>query len=130
MTARSLGRSLVRSTVKPGVQVVLVALVLVGCAANASGGVIDGWPVGPRADCSKLDCGAYIRAANGALQRRDPDRPSVVDVTLYAEGDSAPLRTTPCCSVAVFTLANGSVKAIGVGKNILGDIIVTQDFGP
>ena len=111
--------------------VLLIAVWIAACVGpGAEGQVIDGWPIGPRADCSTTACQEHLREAADALARRDGPHPQIVDVSLYQEGAGAAARTTRCCGVAVFTLADSTMRAIGVGKNIAGDLIVTVDYGP
>ena len=113
-----------------------LSILLVACGGPArspsvvEGQIVDGWPIGAAADCSKVDCPAYLEAATKALGTRDAGHPGIVGVALREEVGGAMMRTTPCCHVAVFELADGSVSAIGVGKNMLGDLIVTVERGP
>ena len=106
---------------------VVLAAIVIGCV-SVQGETIDGWTVGTAANCAP-DCARFVDAATTALDRREPGHAAVASVTLYEEMN-APGRTTPCCEVAVFTLIDQNVYAIGVGWNILKDVVVTIDHGP
>jgi hypothetical protein len=87
--------------------------------------LIDGWPVGDAIDCAtRTDCALLLGLASEALDNRRPDHADVVAASLHAEG----LHTDPATgdrfimtrsgggpSIAVFELADGTVRAIGVG---------------
>lgn len=107
--------------------VVGAALLVGACSlppATASP-VIDTWPIGDQYQCSGGDarCAALVPAAIKGLDRWRPGHADVVTVKLHREGillDALgnPIlltRSGDCCSVAVFQLAGGEVRAIGVG---------------
>lgn len=119
--------------------IVLVALTLVGCSTNVGDPVVDGWPIGRELSCdADARCPELLATANDALDQRDLGHAAVVKVTLHAEGTimdangSRILQTRSggCCAVALFELADASVKAIGVGAVGVDPTIRAFDYGP
>ncbi len=85
---------------------------------------IDTWPIGELTDdCGRESCAAMIAAARSGLDRRDPGHPEVSRVEIHLLGTvvDAQGRTILFVTsggpqrVAVFDLADGSRRAIGVG---------------
>lgn len=129
--------------------IVALATVLVGCGSGADR-VVDGWPIGAELDCSteligrvpKVPCDVqfrtFIRAATDAIDRRDPGHPAIVRVTLHQQSTTAvdafgheiTRTTTGTIHVARFDLADGSVRAIGIGILGIGPDLWTGDYGP
>jgi hypothetical protein len=123
---------------------ILVAAILTGCSffvddPIVGDPVIDGWPVGPEASCAQdQGCPVLLDTATIGLSRRDPGHPAIVAVTLHREGTLLDAngnqilmkRSGGCCSVARFELADGSVKAIGVGYPGISDTPMAFDYGP
>lgn len=101
--------------------IVLVAA-LAGCGSQ-TGETIDGWPLGPAAKCSgdqATYCARPIAAAREELDRISPGHAPIVGVELFdeakvdAQGSFVLVQSVPI-DVARFQLADGSVRAIGVG---------------
>lgn len=121
-----------------------LATAMAGCGTNArldsSGnvrGVIDGWGIGEPFDCTDADpqrpCSVLLPLAQQALDNRDPFHARVVAGRLYEEGPDSHgnlvTRSTPFL-VAVFQLADGSARAIGVGYPGVSTTPMTLPFGP
>lgn len=134
--------------VSPGATAFLLVaglgLALVGCGTNAhvdsSGnltGVIDGWGIGQPFSCTDADperpCSTLLPLARQALDSRDPFHPTVVGERLYQEGPDGNgnlvTRSTPFL-IAVFQLADGSARAIGVGYPGVSTTPMTIPLGP
>ena len=101
--------------------------------------VIDGWPVGRVMDCNRdATCADLAAAATAGLARRDPGHPAIVTLTLHDEGrvvneDGEQVlftRSGSCCSVARFALADGTVRAIGIGYPGISREPSAIDYGP
>jgi hypothetical protein len=118
-----------------------LALIAIAAAACARAGdpVVDGWPIGPQRDCERHDdCHALLVLATAALDRRDPGHAAIVNVTLHNEGAIVDAsgntilmtRSGACCSVARFELADGTVRAIGVGYPGVSKEPIALDYGP
>jgi hypothetical protein len=123
----------------------LLGLLLTACGlvtSPADGSVIDGWLVGPPARCEdrvirtennvEVDrgrCADLVAAAAKALDDRDPGHAAVAAMRLHERRWPA----NTCCGlqyVAVYTLVDGSVKAIGVGWPGVATYPYTIPFGP
>ena len=110
----------------------MVAAALVGCATVQPGTLVDGWSVGEQKTCAVGDerCVALLPEATRGLDRRDPGHPPITAATLHEEGGYPgkngevllSVRSGGCCDVALFQLADGSVRAIGVGYPGISDI--------
>jgi hypothetical protein len=118
---------------------VLLAVVmsLAGCSTSVSDVEVDGWHVGPETSCDAVArCADLLVVAGEGLDRRDPGHAAVVKVTLHDEGPEVDatggrvVRSGPCCDVALFELADGTVKAIGVGQVGISPGIQAFDYGP
>lgn len=115
-----------------------IAAILAILASCASPTVVDGWPIGPEADCQGANaarCEALIDAATDAFARRDPGHPLVVRVALHNEGPIVDPVGNPILMtrsvlflVARFILADGTVRAVGVADSPGGP--VTLPNGP
>jgi hypothetical protein len=115
---------------------VLIAIATAGCAAQPA--TVDGWPIGPLFDCSKVPqgyCDRLLAAARDRLDVRDPAHAVVLAGELHDEGTNVdalghPILMTKSIelSVARFVLADGSLRAIGVADWPSGPIVV--DRGP
>ena len=101
--------------------------------------MIDGWPIGSESSCIASErCPELLATARTGLDDRDPGHAAVVKVELHTEGvtvdaDGNVILTTRsggCCSVARFELADGSVKAIGVGFPGVSTTPMAFDYGP
>lgn len=119
-----------------------LTLAAVACQPVASGQVIDGFAIGNRYDCWELgstetaECRAYIPVATAALDRRDPGHAPIVSVALheqlYVGEDGVPrlaVCSGGCMSVAVFRLADGSLRAIAVGTPGIATEPMAVDYG-
>jgi hypothetical protein len=124
--------------VRLAVAVALLTTAISGCAFDASDPVVDGWPIGPEGFCTTMKCRALLDTAQIGFDRRDPEHPAVVRVVLHDEGMVVDehgnrmlvMRSGSCCSVARFELADGSVRAIGVGYPGVSRTPVAVDYGP
>jgi hypothetical protein len=116
--------------------VLIVALaILAGCTSPA---VVDGWPMGPEADCQAAkaaECQRLKEAATDDFARREPGHPVIVSVTLHDEGPIVDALGNPILMtrsvfffVARFVLADGTIRAIGVADSPGGP--VTLPAGP
>jgi hypothetical protein len=106
---------------------VLLAATLLGCglARATPSPVIDGWPVGPALGCTPDDrCPELLAAARAGFEERDPGHPAIEAMVLHREGTEVDpttgatilrARSGGPVHVAVFTLADGTVRALGVG---------------
>jgi hypothetical protein len=123
----------------------LLAIFVAGCDALGlgpdSGSVIDGWLVGPPTACqdavvyandvevARGRCVDLVATAGKALDRRDPGHPIVVAMQLR-QRLSPPNTAGGLQYVAVYTLADGAVRAIGVGWPGVATTPYTIDYGP
>jgi hypothetical protein len=108
-----------------------VLAILAGCASPT---VVDGWPIGPEADCQgakAAQCQRLIEAATEAFARRDPGHSVVVSVTLHDEapmvdplGNPILMTRTVLLYVVRFSLADATVRAIGVGESPGGPVTI------
>jgi hypothetical protein len=90
-----------------------------GCGGELPGPsrpVINGWPIGDRAECSSGGCEDSIEVATEALDSGHPGHPEVVDASLYST--AGPLTTSVAYSVVVFRFVDGTYRAIGVGVGV------------
>lgn len=122
--------------------VAMAVLALAGCDLVSSGpvAVVDGWPIGRERPCAIGDarCTDLMPVAINGFDRRDPGHAPIVRATLHDEGTMIDAqgnhilmtRSGACCSVALFELSDGSVRAIGVGYPGVSDIPVAIETGP
>jgi hypothetical protein len=120
-----------------------LAVLVAACAGNpAGGGVVDGWLVGPptvcqdrviytdnNAEVARGRCVDLLAAAAQALDHRDPGHPTVLAMQLH-ERRHPPNTAGGLAYVAVYSLADGSVRAIGVGWPGVATTPFTIDYGP
>jgi hypothetical protein len=107
-------------------------------ACSGSVDRVDGWPIGPPADCggpAAVSCERMTKAATSALDARDPGHAAIASVRLFEEGaitnalGQRVLMTRSLeMQVAEFVLADGSSKAVGVADWPSGP--VTVPYGP
>ena len=132
-------------TQRVAIAIEVLAVVLAGCSALGSisgdGSVIDGWLVGPVTTCqdrvvtadnvevARGRCVDLVAAAAKALDDRDPGHPAVVGMQLH-ERRRPPDVTGGLGYVAVYTLADASVRAIGVGWPGVATTPYTIGYGP
>ena len=122
---------------------VLILLLLAGlvaaCGPAGADRVVDGWPIGERLECSTAECESYLPVAEAGLRRRDFGHAEIVDSALHKQGtyelengDSyLPVCSGGSCpAVAVFTLSDGSTRAIGVGSPGIGTDVMVSNWGP
>ena len=103
--------------------VAILQLIVAGCTFGPDR-VVDGWPIGPAVDCAgagAASCDRLITAATAELERRDPGHPAIQRAALHDEapardalGHTILLTRTLSLSVALFALADGSERAVGV----------------
>ena len=128
-----------------------VLIGLIATMAAACGGlgrtssgeqVIDGWLVGPATACqdrvirdennvevARGRCEDLVAAATTALDHRDSGHPTVMSMQLHLRL-SPPDRIGGLQFVAVYTLADASVRAISVGWPEVATYPFTIDYGP
>jgi hypothetical protein len=124
-----------------------LAILVAGCggvqtSARDSTSVIDGWLVGPLTVCQdrvvhdendveirRGRCVDLVAAAAKALDHRDPGHPAVVAMQLH-QRQRPPNTGGGLQYVAVYSLADGSVRAIGVGWPGVATTPLTIDYGP
>lgn len=118
------------------IAVAAVAGVAMGCGTGtvvADGSVIDGWTLGASYACTDIDpqrpCSAMLPFAQRRLDRRDPGHLPVVASELRSEGPNHPTHTG-LRYIAVFTLSDGSRKAIAVMYPEVATYLWTIDYGP
>jgi hypothetical protein len=98
---------------------------------NRTTATYDGWRVGaletcplyptlpspPSTELSNSECEANLAAWLGVgrdgFDRRDPNHAPIVRATLH-DLDTSTFHSARCCEVAVFELADGSIRAIGI----------------
>lgn len=124
----------------------LIAILAAACGGlgrtSSSDRVIDGWLVGPATTCqdrvirdannvevARGRCDDLVAAATTALDHRDPGHPTAISMQLH-QRLSPPDRVGGLAFVAVYTLADGSVRAIGVGWPEVATYAYTIDYGP
>jgi hypothetical protein len=109
-------------------------------ACGGQGSIVDGWGIGAPYTCGantdpdpECPCAALLPLAGHALDRRDPGHAPVVEAQLHEEGPDAAgspvIRSSPFL-VAVFRLADGSTRAIGVGYPGVSTEPMALDYGP
>lgn len=119
-----------------GLAAIAVAVVVAGFAfasgtGAVEGSVIDGWRIGSAFTCVDSDpdrrCSALLPVARSRLDERDPGHLPVVASELRNEQVHA---RTSILYIAVFKLADGSLKAIGVWYPGVSIQPGTLDYGP
>lgn len=118
----------------------LAAVLVTACQLFVRGDpVVNGWPIGPEVPCSaEARCLVFLATATAGLDVRDPGHPAVVTSTLHTEGatfDANGNRLLYTSSGALyvvvrFELADGSVKAIGVGAAGPDPTVRAFNYGP
>lgn len=110
-------------------------------SAPANGSVIDAWLVGPPTVCQdrvvyaknveveRGRCVDLVAAAAKALDHRDPGHPTVLAMQLH-QRRWPPNTAGGLQYVAVYSFADGSVRAIGVGWPGVATTPYTIDHGP
>lgn len=117
------------------IAVMALAVVLLGCGTSpvTEGSTIDGWSVGAAYTCIDTDperpCSALLPFAQKRLDQRDPGHLPVIASELRWQGPDHPTHTG-LFYIAVFTLADGSHKAIAVTYPEVATYLWTQDYGP
>jgi hypothetical protein len=98
--------------------------------------IVDGWPIREPMSCVPEErCAELLELAARRLDRRDQDRAAVVEAVMHYEGmilddHGSWLNThTGRVYVARFELADGSVRAIGVGFPGVSDTPIAYDYG-
>jgi hypothetical protein len=123
-------------------RIAALAILMAGCGGvPADGRVIDGWLVGAPTECEdrvvyandveveRGRCVDLVAAAANALDHRDPGHLPVVAMQLH-QRRSPPNTAGGLQYVAVYSLADGSVRAIGVGWPGVATTPFTIDRGP
>jgi hypothetical protein len=121
-----------------------IAILMAGCGvlpAPESTAVIDGWLVGAVTVCqdrvvsannvevARGRCVDLVAAAAQALDHRDPGHAAVVAMQ-FRQRLPPPNTAGGLEYVAVYALADGSVRAIGVGWPGVATTPYTIDYGP
>lgn len=118
---------------------VLMAAVIVACQSLPANTIIDGWSVGADRNCRDVPhCDALIPAAIEGFDQFYPGHPPVVSLTLHNEGlypyPNGALgrifRSGGFPTVALFHLADGSIRAIAVGYPGISRTPMAFDHGP
>ena len=118
MTPRRLGLRIATAALAAA-----ASLTAIGCSSVAPNTIVNGWSIGDVQACNDPRCAAQIPVVLAALEEYRPDHPTLVEMTIHAEGvyprgdgtAAEPFRTEGCCHVALFQFADGSIYAIGVG---------------
>lgn len=101
-----------------GISLGLLAMLAIGCGANAGARTIDGFPLGAPVECSPsmtVSCDQLVALGRQALDQRDPGHAAVQATHLYEEGPLPPgMVRSGTLRVIVFDLADGSTHATGV----------------
>ncbi len=119
-----------RLTAALGLAALTAALLGCGLLPEPAAAVVDGWPIGPLVECRPDDrCPELLAAAVAGLARRDPGNAAIVRATLHREAVLS-TRSGACCTVARFELADGTVRAIGVGYRGISRELTVIDRGP
>jgi hypothetical protein len=125
----------VRASLHSSLITVLAIAGLFAACTNAAG-PMDGWWLGERFDCSNVSCARSFTVAAAALDRRHPGHAPIVESALRGQPKSEPDHQPGhpngcggCGLVVVFTLSDGSTRAIGIGTSGAGDP-VAFDWGP
>jgi len=100
--------------------IVMAFTLLAGCGSDP---MVDGWPIGPQTnDCGEDPCSRLVDAATAGFDRLHPGHAVIVRASLHEEGrvvDASGAQVLVMRSgiawVVRFELADGSVRAIGVG---------------
>ena len=116
------------------VLVLIVGLFVAACSSTPLPAIADGWEIGDRVDCSSNpECDEFVPAAIAGFDRRDPGHLPIVSVALHHRGKPGSMVLNVCSGgcpvVAVFRLADGSVRAIGVGTPGIETVPVIFDYG-
>lgn len=93
-------------------------LLAAGCATPAAGSAIDGFEIGTRVPCAFQEndfCERFLTVARKGFDDRDTGHLPVVESTLYEPAELV-VRSGGPIYVAVFKLADGSLRAVGVGN--------------
>jgi len=115
-----------------------LAGLLAACSPAGPDLVVDGWPIGERLECSSLDCATYLQVASAGLDRRDAGHAQIVESALHDQGtyelEDGSMYVAVCSGscplVAVFKLADGATRAIGVGTPGVSAEVRASDWGP
>jgi hypothetical protein len=119
----------------------VLAIAVAACGLETNNGVIDGWLVGPSTACqdrvvsannvevARGRCADLVAAAATALDHRDPGHAAVVAMQLHKR-EWPPNTGGGLQYVAVYLLADGSVRAIGVGWPGVATTPYTMEYGP
>lgn len=133
----------------PLARVATLTLVLLACVAvaatylltrgPAADPVVDGWAIGPVWSCSvDVPCDRLVDVATAGLDQFDRGHPAIVRVTIHADGQLVDAlgrqvlmpRSGGAPWVARFELADGSVRAVGLGSPGVSRELVALQFGP
>lgn len=117
----------------------LAAVLVIACQSVGSDPVVDGWPIGPEVPCSaEARCMDFLTTARAGLDVRDPGHPAAIKSTLHSEGETVDANGNRVLHkgsgalyvVVRFELADGSVKAIGVGAAGPDPTVRAFNYGP
>lgn len=135
----------------------LAAALMSACGGNPVGTtpIYDGWrlgalvpcppypaePTAPGTELTTSECEAnlthWLAVGRDGFDRRDPNHAPIVRATLH-DLDTRTLHSAKCCEIAVFELADGSIRAIGINLVVFPPGIATPpryannviDYGP
>jgi hypothetical protein len=118
----------------------LAAVLVAACQLFVhSDPVVDGWPIGREIPCSEESrCMDFLATARAGLDVRDPGHLAVVTTTLHTEGATVDAngnraiyaRSGALYAVVRFELADGGIKAIGIGAAGPDPTVRAFDYGP
>lgn len=120
----------------------LLATLVGGCSGSGPSPLIDGWPIGEPYVCDvptarsgncTTEVADLVRTAQAGLDRRNPGHAAVAKLTLHHEGvlaNGGLLTRSGLCHVALFTLSDGNVRAIGVCYPGISTVPQAVDYGP
>lgn len=103
---------------RPLIAVLALAVLLAACSAADPRRGVDGWEVGAQVACATREqgfCDQFLGVAAKAFDDSEPGHLPIVELRLYEPATLA-VRSGGPVYVAVFTLADGSLRALGVGN--------------
>lgn len=141
-----------RSAVIVAVIIIVAVAIMVfgssGFTANLFAPTYDGWTIGDVDTCPEpdydivagesrpaaWDCDAtrsrWLAFAEAAFDRRDPGHAQILRASIHWDGSNARYLCDPF-EIALFELADGSRRAIGVGHFCMERAaVLTHDYGP
>lgn len=114
--------------------IAVVGMLVAACGSAPLPAMADGWEIGDRVDCrDNPECDEFVPAAIAGFDRRDPGHLPIISVALHQRGEPGSMILNICSGgcpvVAVFRLADGSVRAIGVGTPGIATEPIIFEYG-